>query len=159
MPEGTPSGGKMTRVKSGWCYIPFEVSRVVKILVVEPQDASRGNLCDELSRVGFVENVRVADCAQLAEDILRDFIPDIVIVDMQLPEQGAFRIADRAWPGSIPVIVCVTAFERRLVEARSRHRVEYLVRPFDEQDLYYVLAMNFSAPGGGGGDISWRMSS
>jgi DNA-binding NarL/FixJ family response regulator len=78
----------MTRVKSGWCYIPFEVSRVVKILVVEPQDASRGNLCDELSRVGFVENVRVADCAQLAEDILRDFIPDIVIVDMQLPEQG-----------------------------------------------------------------------
>lgn len=111
----------------------------MNVLVVEHQDSAREDLCDELSRLGCAENVRAAASEQEAEDILTTLTPDIVVLDMQLPESGAFRIADRSWPGSVPVIVCVTGFERRLVEALSQHRVEYLVRPFGADDLNYVM--------------------
>jgi CheY-like chemotaxis protein len=111
----------------------------VNVLVVEHQDSAREDLCDELSRLGFGESVRSAASGQEAEDILTRFTPDTIVLDMQLPESGAFRIADRSWVGSVPVIVCTTTFERRLVEMLSRHRVEYLVRPFGAEDLYYVM--------------------
>jgi DNA-binding LytR/AlgR family response regulator len=111
----------------------------VNVLVVEHQDSAREDLCDQLSRLGFGENVRAAACEQEAEDILTRFAPDIVVLDLQLPESGAFRIADRSWVRTVPVIVCITTFERRLVDALSRHRVEYLVRPFGADDLHYVL--------------------
>jgi DNA-binding LytR/AlgR family response regulator len=58
---------------------------------------------------------------------------------MQLPESGAFRFTDRSWAAGVPVIVCTTVFEPRVVEALSRHRVEYLVRPFGAEDLHHVL--------------------
>jgi DNA-binding LytR/AlgR family response regulator len=111
----------------------------VKVLVVEHQDLAREDLCDELSRLSFVKDVRSAASEQATGEILTSFAPDVIFLDLQLPESGAFRIADRSWAGSVPAIVCVTAFERSLVEALSRHRVEYLVRPFGTQDLHYVM--------------------
>ena len=37
------------------------------------------------------------------------------------------------------MIVCVTAFDRPLMEALNRHRVEYLFRPFKTEDLRYLI--------------------
>jgi DNA-binding LytR/AlgR family response regulator len=37
------------------------------------------------------------------------------------------------------MIVCVTAFDRPLMETLNRHRVEYLFRPFKTEDLRYLI--------------------
>jgi DNA-binding LytR/AlgR family response regulator len=120
-------------------YIRSEAARTVNVFVVEHNDSARQDLCDELSRLSFVKNVATAASEQAAEAILSGFTPDVVMLDMQLPKSAAFRIADRSWSGSMPIIVCITTFERRLVEVFSRHRVEYLVRPFGADDLHYAM--------------------
>jgi DNA-binding response OmpR family regulator len=71
----------------------------------------------------------------VAEDILCGSEPDVLFLDMQLPDFGAFRIAGRAWDGVIPAIICTTAFDRPLLEVMSRYQVEYLVRPFGPEEL------------------------
>lgn len=111
----------------------------MNVLVVEQEDVAREELCAELSRMRFVKDVWAAASECGAEEILTHFTPDVIFLDMQLPQWGAFYVADRPWTGGIPVIVCITSFERRLVDALSRHRVEYLVRPFGTSDMNYVL--------------------
>jgi DNA-binding LytR/AlgR family response regulator len=111
----------------------------MKILIVEHEDLARETLYDELSHLAFVDSIQSAASEQAAEEILSFFRPDIVLLDMQLPGFGAFRIADRIWPWGVPVIVCTTTFERSLLEALNRYRVEYLVRPFGAEELVYVI--------------------
>ena len=111
----------------------------MNVLVVDHQDSTREDLCEELSQLRYVEKARSASSESIAEEILTKFTPDIVFLNMQLPESGAFRFTDRSWAAGVPVIVCTTVFEHRVVEALSRHRVEYLVRPFGAEDLHYVL--------------------
>jgi DNA-binding LytR/AlgR family response regulator len=111
----------------------------MKILVVEHEDLAREALHDEISRLAFVDSVKSAASEAAAEEILSYFTPDIVFLDMQLPGFGAFRLADRAWPWGIPAIVCTSTFDRSLLEALNRYRVEYLVRPFGTEELVYLI--------------------
>jgi DNA-binding LytR/AlgR family response regulator len=113
--------------------------RGVNVLVIENEDPARQNLCGELSRLSFVEDVKSADSEQAAEQILSYFSPDVVFLDMQLPDFGAFRIADRSWPKGIPSIVCTTTFDRPLLAALSRYRAEHVVRPVGSQELAYLI--------------------
>jgi DNA-binding LytR/AlgR family response regulator len=111
----------------------------VNVLVIEHDPVARKNLLEELARLSFVGEINCAATESCADEMLSTLAPDVVFLDMQLPDSGGFRLAGRLWKFPIPVIVCTTGFERRLLEALSRHRAEYLVRPFGTQELGYVL--------------------
>jgi DNA-binding LytR/AlgR family response regulator len=111
----------------------------MEILVVEHEERARVTLHSELTRLAFVEKVTSASSEQIAEQRLSLGMPDIVLLDMQLPDSGAFRFANRSWAGGVPIIICVTTFDRKLLDAFRRHRVEYLVRPFSTEELTYVI--------------------
>lgn len=111
----------------------------MKVLVVESSMISREDLCSELMQLHLATGVRSAASVEGAEEILQTFQPQVLFVDMQLPDQGAFRLVDRSWTGDIPVIVCITIFDRELLATLTRHHVEYLVRPFSPNDLHYVM--------------------
>ena len=111
----------------------------MNILVVEHEDLARENLCGDLFRFNFVDDVKAADSEQAAEQILSHYNPDVVFLDMQLPEYGAFRIADRSWPRGVPSIVCTTTFDRHLLTVLSRCQAEHVVRPVGSQELAYLI--------------------
>jgi DNA-binding LytR/AlgR family response regulator len=111
----------------------------VNVLVVEHEDLARENLCGDLSRFRFVDNVKSADSEQTAEQILSYYSPDVVFLDMQLPDFGAFRIADRSWPKGTPSIVCTTSFDRTLLAALRQCRAEHVVRPVGSEELAYLI--------------------
>jgi DNA-binding LytR/AlgR family response regulator len=110
----------------------------VDVLVIEHEYFARKTLCEELSRLSSIENVRSAASEEASEQVLSYFRPDIIYLDMELPDSGAFRIADRSWAPHIPVIICMTTFQPSLVAALNKYRVEYLVRPIRTEELTYV---------------------
>jgi DNA-binding LytR/AlgR family response regulator len=113
--------------------------RRLNVLVVEQEDLARESLCGDLTRFSFVDNVRPADSEQAAEQILSYYRPDVIFLDLQLPDFGAFRIVDRSWPKGIPLIVCTTSFDRPLLAALTRCRAAHVVRPVGSQELAYLI--------------------
>ncbi|HVY94556.1 MAG TPA: response regulator, partial [Bryobacteraceae bacterium] len=114
----------------------------MKILVVEGNALSREVLCSELEQLRLAKDLRSAASVAAAEEILASFIPDAMLIDLQLPDQGAFRLVDRSWDSGVPVIVCLTVFDHELLEVLSRCHVDYLVRPFSPGDLHYAVTQN-----------------
>jgi len=111
----------------------------VKVLIIEHDCALGEALAREVSALPRVDRIKCAASELAAEELLFHFSPDVIFLDMQLPEQGAFRIAARIWTQGMPSIICTTAFDRPLLDALNRHRVEYLIRPFGSDELAYMV--------------------
>jgi two-component system LytT family response regulator len=81
-----------------------------------------------------------ADCDVVAECVdgesairaIRAAAPDLVFLDVQMPDMTGCDVLDAVAPARSPVVVFVTAYERYAVEAFEREAADYLLKPFDE---------------------------
>lgn len=65
--------------------------------------------------------------------------PDLLFLDVQMPERDGFAVLDAIAPESRPVVVFVTAFDAYAVRAFDVNAVDYLVKPFDETRFRLAL--------------------
>ena len=56
--------------------------------------------------------------------------PDLVFLDVQMPERDGFEVVKAIPPGSLPAILFVTAYDRYALRAFEVHAVDYLLKPF-----------------------------
>ena len=57
--------------------------------------------------------------------------PDLVFLDVQMPEIGGFGVLEALEPAGPPAVVFVTAFDEFAVRAFEVHALDYLLKPFD----------------------------
>ena len=56
--------------------------------------------------------------------------PDLVFLDVQMPELDGFGVVSALEPGTLPAIVFVTAFDRYALRAFDVHAIDYLLKPY-----------------------------
>lgn len=61
--------------------------------------------------------------------------PDVVFLDIQMPEQDGFEVVQAIAPEQLPMIVFVTAFGQHAVRAFEVNALDYLLKPFDADRL------------------------
>ena len=67
-------------------------------------------------------------------------LPDIVFLDVQMPEVDGFEVVRRIGPDASPTIVFVTAYDAYAVRAFEAEALDYLLKPFDDARFYRTLA-------------------
>jgi two-component system LytT family response regulator len=84
----------------------------------------------------------VAECGDGAAtvDTIRATKPDLVLLDVQMPELDGFGVLTALAPEEIPEIVFVTAFDRYALRAFDVHAIDYLLKPLDPERLERALA-------------------
>jgi two-component system, LytTR family, response regulator len=119
-------------------------NRKLRALVVDDEPLARSNLTILLRRDTDIESI--AECASGAEAVLqvRATQPDLVFLDVQMPECGGFDVlaklnADADQGAALPVIVFVTAYDEYALRAFDAGALDYLLKPFD--DSRFQLAM------------------
>jgi two-component system LytT family response regulator len=58
--------------------------------------------------------------------------PDILFLDVQMPELDGFKLLEQIGADAVPVVVFVTAFDRYALRAFEVHALDYLLKPFDD---------------------------
>ena len=58
--------------------------------------------------------------------------PDILFLDIQMPEVDGFALLDQIGADAVPAVVFVTAFDRYALKAFEVHALDYLLKPFDD---------------------------
>ncbi|HKR83082.1 MAG TPA: response regulator [Terriglobales bacterium] len=83
----------------------------------------------------------VAECGDGAEAIatIGRERPDVLFLDVQMPELDGFEVLRQIGPGSIPAIIFVTAFDQYALRAFEEHALEYLLKPFSDERFAVVV--------------------
>src|SRR5688500_6605961 len=58
--------------------------------------------------------------------------PDIMFLDIQMPEVDGFALLEQVGVAAVPAVVFVTAFDRYALRAFEVHALDYLLKPFDD---------------------------
>ena len=111
----------------------------IQTLIVDDEVLARSRLRRFLSQEPNIEIV--GECASGAEAIafLRDRQPDLVFMDVQMPEISGFDVLRELAPGRGPAVIFVTAHDEHAIEAFDVHALDYLVKPFARERLQEAL--------------------
>jgi len=64
---------------------------------------------------------------------IRDVAPDLVFLDVQMPELDGFEVLREVGVERAPAIVFVTAFDQYALRAFDVHALDYLLKPFTDE--------------------------
>jgi two-component system LytT family response regulator len=103
----------------------------VRVLIVDDEELARQRLQRLLATEKDVAIVgEASDGVQAVDSILR-LTPDLVFLDVQMPEVDGFAVLERLRPRPAPAVIFVTAHDDYALRAFEVHAVDYLRKPFD----------------------------
>jgi two-component system, LytTR family, response regulator len=110
-----------------------------RAIVVDDEPPARRALEQLLS--AEADFVVVADCSHGAEAIerVREEQPDVLFLDVQMPEVDGFEVLRQLGPDTVPVVIFVTAYDRYALRAFEEHALDYLLKPFSDERFATVL--------------------
>jgi two-component system LytT family response regulator len=113
--------------------------RVIRTLLVDDEPLARKRMRTLLRDY---EDFPVIGDARDGEEALRaiaDLRPDVIFLDVQMPEVDGFEVVRRLDPSRRPLIVFVTAFEQYALDAFRASAVQYLLKPVDRDELQNAI--------------------
>ncbi len=108
-------------------------SKTIRVVIADDEPLARQRVADLLAQEPDVEVVGTAEDGRQAVDAIRQHEPDLVFLDVQMPELTGLQVVDVIGPEKMPATIFVTAFDRFALKAFDRAAVDYLVKPFDDE--------------------------
>src|SRR6185369_9096653 len=115
-------------------------STMIRAVIVDDEPIARAGL---RTLLGAERDVSiVAECRDGAEAVarIRSDRPDLVFLDVQMPELTGFEVLSALAPEELPAIVFVTAYDAYALDAFEASAVDYLLKPFDRERFGRALA-------------------
>ena len=113
---------------------------IARVLIVDDEAVARRRIRRLLASEPDVMVVgECADGASALEAIAKDK-PDIVFVDVQMPELDGFEMIQSIPPTELLGVVFVTAFDRYALRAFDVHAIDYLLKPFTRERFRIALS-------------------
>ena len=112
----------------------------LRALIVDDEALARTALARLLKRERDVILIGQCDDGESAVQTIRQAQPDIVFLDVQMPEMDGFEVVETIGAGRMPVTIFVTAFDRYAIRAFDANAVDYLLKPFAPDRLTRALA-------------------
>lgn len=104
----------------------------IRTAIVDDEPLARRNIRILLKDEPEVEIVGEAASGREALALIRKYSPDLVFLDIQMPEMDGFGVLENIEAEQLPVIVFVTAFDQYALKAFEFHALDYLLKPFDD---------------------------
>jgi DNA-binding LytR/AlgR family response regulator len=104
-------------------------------VIVDDEQLARDELAFLLKSVDDVNVVAQGKNGVDAINLIREFNPDLVFLDVQMPGLDGFGVIKKLLDKKIPLpkIVFATAFDQYAVKAFEVNAVDYLLKPFDKK--------------------------
>jgi two-component system LytT family response regulator len=110
----------------------------MRVLIVDDEPLACERLRTLLSGEPDIEIAGECHDGASALAAIRRLAPDLVFLDVQMPEMDGFavlRALDR-----MPAVIFVTAFDQFAIQAFEVHALDYLLKPFDRERFQKALA-------------------
>jgi two-component system, LytTR family, response regulator len=112
----------------------------MRVVIVDDEPLARRGIRQLLASHADVEVAGEARNGREAVRILNALAPDLVFLDVQMPEIDGFAVLRQLSIDPLPAVIFVTAFDSFAVRAFESHALDYLVKPVHEARFQDALA-------------------
>jgi len=107
------------------------LSAKIRTLIVDDEPLARERIRQLLHQEPDIEIL--GECADGRDAVaaIDKYKPDLVFLDVQMPELDGFGVLDQLERRVMPAIVFVTAYDQFALRAFEVHALDYLLNPFD----------------------------
>jgi two-component system LytT family response regulator len=110
------------------------------VLIVDDEPLAREGLRMLLADDPEIGVVQEAKNGGEAIQCIRDGRPDLVFLDVQMPELDGFSVLHEIGPEHMPAVVFVTAHDRYAIRAFEINAIDYLLKPVTAERFVQSLA-------------------
>lgn len=111
----------------------------LRVLVVDDETVARRNLVILLGDDPDVADVTECASGQAAIAEMRRSKPDIVFLDVQMPECDGFDVFELMGADMPPAVIFVTAYDEYALRAFDAGALDYLLKPFSDARFHRAL--------------------
>ncbi len=103
----------------------------LRVLIVDDEPLARMRLATLLAEHAHVTVVGECENGQEAIDAIASQAPDLVFLDIHMPEVDGFDVIQQVGLANMPAVIFVTAYDQYALQAFEAHAVDYLLKPFE----------------------------
>lgn len=111
----------------------------VRVLVVDDEPLARTGVVQLLAKDPDIAVVGEAADGRAAVEAIRTLQPDLLILDVQMPEYDGFEVLRTLPRDRMPAVIFVTAYDQHALRAFEVHALDYLLKPFDDERFAEAL--------------------
>src|SRR5580704_1481311 len=112
----------------------------MRVVIADDEPIARRGIRQLLAAYDDIEIVAEAPNGKEAVRLLKSLLPDLVFLDVQMPELDGFEALRQLDKSTLPAVIFVTAYDTFAVRAFETHAVDYLVKPINETRFRDALA-------------------
>ncbi len=105
----------------------------IRVLVVDDEPIARRRVRRMLRLEPDVDVIDEVGSGSEAIEAIRKERPDLVLLDVQMPDVDGFRVVDALGAEAMPPTIFVTAFNEYAVRAFDVNAIDYLLKPYDPE--------------------------
>ena len=105
----------------------------IRALIVDDEPLARRRIRRMLAHHADVEIIGDSANGRDAMLLIRDQAPDLVFLDVLMPEMDGFAVLEALGAEALPLIIFVTAYDQYALRAFEVYALDYLLKPFDRQ--------------------------
>lgn len=105
----------------------------IRVLVVDDEAPARQRVMDLLRRESGIGSIHEASDGQMAVAAIRTLKPEVVFLDVQMPELDGLGVIRDVGAAGMPLTVFVTAFDQHAVSAFESNALDYLLKPYSDE--------------------------
>ena len=111
----------------------------IKTIIADDEPLAREKIRNLLEEDPDIE--LIGECADGIETVtaIRNQKPDLVFLDVQMPELDGFGVLKALSDSDIPTLIFVTAYDQYALRAFEVHALDYLLKPFDRERFQKAL--------------------
>jgi two-component system LytT family response regulator len=138
--------------------LPDAPPRSVRVLIADDEPVARRRVARLLKEDRDISVIAECSGGLEAVDRIRSEMPDLVFLDIQMPDLDGIRVIERVGVERMPPVVFVTAYNEYAIRAFELNAVDYLLKPYDATRFRQALdrareRLNRADPSGRVGEL------
>src|SRR5689334_25275733 len=120
--------------------MPPAASEGLSVMVADDEPPARQRIIDLLRRDPQVAAIIEASDGLSAVEIIQNRRPDLVFLDVQMPELNGLEVIAEVGAQRMPLTVFVTAYDEHAIRAFEANALDYLLKPFSDERFEVTMA-------------------
>jgi two-component system, LytTR family, response regulator len=117
----------------------------VRVIVADDEPIGRHRLVRLLQAEPDTEVIAACADGEEAVEAIREHSPDVVLLDIQMPNLDGFEVVAALGEAQQPVVIFVTAHDQYALRAFEVHAFDYLLKPVDQDRLRETITRAVSS--------------
>jgi two-component system LytT family response regulator len=112
----------------------------IRALIVDDEALARRGIRQYLDAEPDIDVVGECSDGLAAIDAIAALQPDLVFLDISMPEADGFDVVAAVGPDNMPATIFITAYDQYAVRAFETHALDYLLKPVEPERIRAALA-------------------